>query len=306
MWAGIWSNLINVVLNTLFTFVFHWGIFGIALSTVLGRFGGLAYALRQAERHESTRKVHGLDASPELDPAPLRSIMKLAVPAALTYALMALEALLINWLLTGRPDSTASIAAYGIYYRVLLFALMPLIATAVAVLPFVARRYGEGDLGAVRRGLRQAHLAGLVYCVGLVAPALMLGGPWLAHMLAESPVTADLTRVALILCPLACLVSVPFFLCRPTFEGLQRGRPGLIMAVLRYVVLMVPLVLAGTAIASRLGQPLLYGLLGGLIVASAISSAIFVIWTRRVLRALDRGKGMEPIAPRGSLQPASG
>ncbi|HET9480566.1 MAG TPA: MATE family efflux transporter, partial [Candidatus Polarisedimenticolia bacterium] len=41
MWAGVWSNVLNVGLNTLFTFVFHWGIFGIAFSTVLGRFGGL-------------------------------------------------------------------------------------------------------------------------------------------------------------------------------------------------------------------------------------------------------------------------
>src|SRR6185436_946809 len=53
MWAGIWSNLINVALNTLFTFVFHWGVFGIAFSTVIGRFGGLAYALGKAAKHEN-------------------------------------------------------------------------------------------------------------------------------------------------------------------------------------------------------------------------------------------------------------
>ena len=51
MWAGIWSNLINVALNTLFVFAFHWGVFGIALSTVLGRIGGLVYALVRAHQH---------------------------------------------------------------------------------------------------------------------------------------------------------------------------------------------------------------------------------------------------------------
>ena len=55
MWAGIWSNLINVTLNTLFLFVFHWGLFGIALSTVLGRIGGLVYAIVRARQHETIR-----------------------------------------------------------------------------------------------------------------------------------------------------------------------------------------------------------------------------------------------------------
>ncbi|HET6374261.1 MAG TPA: MATE family efflux transporter, partial [Candidatus Polarisedimenticolia bacterium] len=154
MWAGIWSNVINVVLNTIFTFVLHWGIFGIAFSTVLGRFGGLIYALRKAAAHESARKAAGRDTSPALDPAPLRSILTLAVPAALTYALMAVEGSVVNWLLSTQPEAKASIAAYGIYYRVLLFAVMPIIATSVAVLPYVARRFGEGDIKAIRAGLR--------------------------------------------------------------------------------------------------------------------------------------------------------
>ena len=55
MWAGIASNITNVVLNTIFVFVFHWGVFGIALSTIIGRIAGLAYALVMAKRHEDRR-----------------------------------------------------------------------------------------------------------------------------------------------------------------------------------------------------------------------------------------------------------
>ena len=68
MWAGIWSNLINVVLNTLFLFVFGWGMFGIALSTVLGRIGGLAYSLVRARVHERARIEQGRAAGTDLDP----------------------------------------------------------------------------------------------------------------------------------------------------------------------------------------------------------------------------------------------
>jgi Na+-driven multidrug efflux pump len=287
MWAGIWSNVINVALNTLFTFVFHWGIFGIALSTVLGRFGGLVYALRRAAHHEAGRKASGIDTDDTLDPAPLRSIMRLAVPGALSYGLMALETTLVNWLLAARPDSTNSIAAYGIYYRVLLFSVMPIIAASVAVLPFVARRFGERDLPAIRRGLRQVNLAAVVYCVLIVTPALLAGGGWVAHALAEAALTAELTRVALWICPLLCLASIPFFLCRPAFEGLQRGRPGLYVALLRYVALTAPCAFGGMAVAERLGRPALYGLLLGLVAASALSSLLFQAWLGRTLGALE-------------------
>jgi Na+-driven multidrug efflux pump len=288
MWAGIWSNIINVTLNTLFLFVFHWGVFGIALSTVLGRFGGLIYALRKAARHEAARKASWLDTNPALDPAPLRSIMSLAVPAALTYALMALESSLVNWLLSTQPEATSSIAAYGIYYRVLLFAAMPIIACSVATLPYVARRFGEGDIDSIRRGIRQVSLIAAVYCVVIVAPAIVLFGPALAHMLAESAVTADLTRGALLLAPLACLAFIPFQLYRPAFEGLHRGRPGLVVAIIRYLILTAPCGLLGMLGAGRLGIPALFGLLVGLIVASALTSGIFMIWYGRTLQEVER------------------
>ncbi|MEE9292681.1 MAG: MATE family efflux transporter [Acidobacteriota bacterium] len=287
MWAGIWSNVINLVLNTVFTFVLGWGVFGIALSTVLGRFGGLIYALRVAARHEAARKASGLDTTPTLDPQPFRSIMALAIPAALSFCLMAVEASLVNWLLTDGPHATSSIAAYGIFYRVMLFGLMPIIAASVAILPFVARRFGEGDLRAVRKGLREVVLIGVAYCVVVMTPALGLSAGMIARFLAESQVTADLTRVALWLCPLACLVMIPFHLIRPAFEGLQRGWPGLAMAILRYGVLAPPAAWLGRAIAIDIGAPVLHGIIIGLICASTLSSVIFMAWIARVLGKLE-------------------
>jgi MATE family, multidrug efflux pump len=289
MWAGIWSNLINVALNTVFTFVFHWGVFGIGLSTVIGRFGGLWYALRKAAAHEGRRRTAGRDTDPTLDPEPFRSLMKLSVPAALTYALMALEASVVNRLLAAQPDATSSIAAYGIYYRVMQFAFMPIVATSVAVLPFVARLSGERDYAAIRRELRTTMLAGAAYGVLAVAPALLLFGGALASALAEAETTARLTRMALWLAPIAVLASIPFQICRPAFEGLQRGRPGLVMAAVRYVGLTIPLGLAGLAVARWAGIEPLAGLLGGLIAAGAVASGIFLVWMQRALAALERG-----------------
>ncbi|HXI02412.1 MAG TPA: MATE family efflux transporter, partial [Candidatus Saccharimonadales bacterium] len=239
MWAGIISNVINLALNTLFLFVFHWGMFGIAFSTVLGRIGGLVYALGRARYHEDRRKAGG-DPGVALDPAPYRAILALAVPSSLGFVLMASETAVINLLLSFLKNNTEALAAYSIYYRVVLFALNPVIAASVALLPYTARRFGERDIGGVRRGLRETLMASAAYSLGLVAPLMFFGSGRIASWLGESPVTTAYAALALKMVPLACLLGAPFLLCRPIFEGMQRGRPGLLMAALRYVILTVP------------------------------------------------------------------
>ena len=282
MWAGIWSNVINVVLNTVFTFAFHWGIFGIAFSTVLGRFGGLAYALRKAAGHEAARKAKGLPSVPGHDPRPYRALFVLAIPSALSYVLMASETGVVNWLLKGIEHGREALAAYAIYYRVFQFVVMPAIAASVAMLPFAARRIGEKDIGGVRAGLKQAHLAATAYAA-LAAPVLFFLAPPLARHLSGSAVTIAYLVPALRVVPLAALLATPFFLCRPVFEGMGRGRPGLTMSVLRYLVLAAPAAVAGIWLAPKLHVSPILGLVGGLMAASAISSLVFLFWTRKAL-----------------------
>ncbi len=288
MWAGIWSNVINVVLNTIFTFVFHWGIFGIAFSTVLGRFGGLAYALKKAAGHEAARKAKGLPSVPGHDPRPYRALFVLAIPSALSYILMASETGVVNWLLKGLENGREALAAYAIYYRVFQFVVMPAIAASVAMLPFAARRFGEKDVAGVRAGLKQAHLAAAAY-VAVAAPLLFFLAPPLAHHLSGSPVTISYLVPALRIVPLAALLATPFFLCRPVFEGMGRGRPGLTMSLLRYVVLAAPAALGGLWLAPRLHVSQVLGLVGGLMAASAVSSIVFLFWTRKALIVAAKG-----------------
>jgi Na+-driven multidrug efflux pump len=293
MWAGIWSNLINLGLNTLFLFGFHWGMFGIALSTVLGRIGGLVYALIRAQQHETLRRSRVPDGPARPDPAPYRSVLRLALPSSLTFGLMAAESALINLLLASLRQATAAIAAYSIYSRVLLFALQPVIAASVALLPFAALRYGAGDCDGIRRALRELGVAAAVYSLAILGPLMLIIAPWLAQRLAESTTTAQYATFALRTVPLACLFGAPFLLCRPVFEAMQRWQPGLVMALVRYVVLTGPLAWLGLVSARGMAQPALFGLICGTLVAGAISSAAFYLWLRSTLPP-----------PRGSELPA--
>jgi Na+-driven multidrug efflux pump len=285
MWAGIWSNVANLALNTLFLFVFGWGIFGIALSTVIGRIAGLVYALKKAAAHEAKRLADGLDTDLTPDPAPYRPILALAVPASITFMLMAAETAVINLLLAGAPNDTSAIAAYSIYYRIMMFAAMPVIAVSVAMLPFAAKRIGAKDNAGLNTGLWQAGVVSVVYSIGIMVPLVWLWGDHLANWLSETPLTAEYTAFSLQVVPIASLTLAPFILCRPVFEAMGRGKPGLYMAILRYVVLTVPAAYGGMRVATSYGQPGLYGILVGLVMVAVVSSLVFSVWLRRELPA---------------------
>lgn len=278
MWAGILSNVLNVALNTIFLFVFHWGVFGIAFSTVLGRLGGLAYAVVRAREHEQRRLAADLDVVEGDDPSPYRAILSLAVPSSLTFALMAGETAVINALLAATAHATEAIAAYSIFYRVLLFSLNPIIAASVALLPYSARRFGARDLAGIRRGLRDVGIAVMLYAVVLAGPLMLVAAPWIARQLAESPLTVRYAAFCLRVVPLACLLGAPFLLCRPVFEGMQRGAPGLLMAAARYILLTPVAAWAGMRLARAVQQPEVYGLVVALLAVAALSSAAFSAW----------------------------
>jgi Na+-driven multidrug efflux pump len=197
---------------------------------------------------------------------------------------MAGETAVVNGFLASMDHPTEAIAAYSIFHRVMLFAFNPIIAASVALLPYTARHFGTGDLPGVRRAFRQVSLASLAYCVLLVGPLILPAAPWIAASLAESPVTADYTTLLLRLVPLACLLGAPFLLSRPVFEGMQRGRPGLVMATTRYLVLTPVAAWLGVGGARLWGHSELDGLVVALLAVSAVTSVTFWIWLRRALR----------------------
>lgn len=294
MISGLASGFLNLGLNTLFVPVLGLGLAGLALATTLARLGGLAYAswavrgLERRRREAWAREPERLTSA--LLPAPTRALLVLAVPSALTWVLVASESLIVNGALAWLPEATSSIAAYALYQRASVLLSMPIVALSVAVLPWVARRIGEGRAAEVGPALRRAHAAAYAYVLLLATPLCLLGGQALARALGRAAATEALAGAAIRWgAPLALCAVIPFLLARPTFEALQRGWPGLLLALLRYLALAFPLALGGAALARALGQEPFLGLVGGLIGGSALTSLVSAVWLRQALRRLPSG-----------------
>lgn len=286
MWAGLASSIVNVVLNATFVFVFGWGIFGIALSTVLGRLAGLAYAIARARQHERARIASGTCDRPGRFERPVRAILVLAVPSGITYVLLAIEGVWVNKILGARADCLSVLPAWTIFDQTTRFLSMPMIATGVAMLPLAARLHGRGDVLGIRRELRTGLLFGLGYVVALV-PLLLLFGASLGAALAETEASQAATRAAMRWVPLAVLALSPLFLLRSTFDGMQMPRPGLVVSLIRSLVLVVPLVVLGLEVAPSIGVEPVVGAVLGFGLGAGVASGLLLLWLVRVLRERD-------------------
>lgn len=293
MWAGVASSVTNVVFNTVFVFVFHWGIFGIALATVLGRLGGLGYAWHKAAQHEARRKQQGGFDAPGLFERPLRVLLGFALPAGLSFVFLAVEGGAFNWLIAARPDAAQLLPAWSILDKASRFLVMPIIAVGVALLPLTARLWGAGQLDQIRKELRTASLATFAFCVLFIVPVALIGGPYLADALVDSLEARESALRGLRWLPIGILFSSPLFLMRPTFEGLQQPRPGLVVAALRALVLVVPLGALGAWLAPDFGGAVIEGLVLGSALGAGIASLVMTLWLRRYLVGLGSARPSE-------------
>jgi Na+-driven multidrug efflux pump len=286
MWAGMTSTVLNLILNTLFLFVFHWGIFGIGLATVLGRLGGLSYGLVRAASLERERIATSGNAAPSLFERPVRALVILAVPAGLSFLFMALESFAFNGLLARSDQAADSLAAWSLLDRAGRFLIMPIIALGVATLPLVARLRGAGSFERMRRELRLGLEVGTLYAVFFVTPLAMLVGPVVARSLTDSPAAGELATLGMYCLPVGILFSIPLMLVRPAFEGLQRARPGLVLSGLRTFVLVIPLGALAYLQAPHLGLEPIEGLVLGAAAGSGLASLAAWSWIRRQLAEL--------------------
>ncbi|MEM7205628.1 MAG: MATE family efflux transporter [Planctomycetota bacterium] len=290
MIAGLLSTGTNVVLNALFVFVFSWGLFGIALATVVSRLPSLIYAIARAAKLEGRRDGAAWPApAPQAWPSPARTIAMLAVPGALTHLLQASEYAVINRLLTDLPDSTRAIASWGVFERMLSLSIMPAVAASVAVVPWVALRLPRGETARIRRELRSTTLAIVGVSVTLtVVMGWLFAEPLAGFFLRGDGDTAGpgpLVLGALALLPLGTLGIAPFMMLRPVFEAALRPRLGIYVSVLRYVVFSLPLLFIGRELAPRAGLTGLQGIALGLATAGLLAAIAVIGLAHRTLHA---------------------
>lgn len=176
-WALGIASLVNIVLDLIFVPVFHWGVPGAAVATLLAQACSAIYVLRAMFKVREPVQ----DESPELLEAcrlkrghfkmhksELKSIMSLGLPVAIQSSLYVVANIYVQRSINS--TGTDNIAAWSLCGKFDIFVWLIIEALTVVVTTFVAQNYGAGLYDRMKKGAMFCLVAGssIVLAMGLV------------------------------------------------------------------------------------------------------------------------------------------
>ena len=141
------SGVINVVLNLIFVIVFHMGVAGVALATVIAQCISAALVIRCLIRE--TGAIH-LDLQKlKLHPIPLKQILRVGLPAGLQGVLFSLSNVVIQSSVNTFGETV--VAGASAASSVENFQYIAMNSIHHAAISFTSQNYGAGNYQRIRR-----------------------------------------------------------------------------------------------------------------------------------------------------------
>lgn len=269
------SCVVNIALDFLFVGIFHMGVPGVAIATVIAQLCSCIFCLwklRGIALVRLTRTDFAMDAQS------LKKLVRLGSPLAFRNAVIACGGLVVQYVINGYGTLfVAGVAAPRKY-----FGIIEIIGGSLdgAVATFVGQNYGASKLGRIREGMRSARRLAVVSAC-FVGVFLALAGRFLIGLL----VSGAPEQIAQVIDigyqnMLAMAVCVPalylLFIYRSALQGMGNSLipmlSGFAELLLRlFSVLVLPLAIAewGVFLADGIGW------IGAAILLMAAYSIVF-------------------------------
>ena len=171
--ATVVANLANLSLNALFLFVFHWGVWGVALATGISRLVNLLWLMIATAR----RIRVPVDPAPPANRELLRQIIRIGFPAAMETSLYNLAITLVIRFLNQMDDTGMQATARSYAMQITNFSYCAGAALAHANAILVGWRIGANRIDECNRGTRKAAMLGVLIGSGSAGLFALLGRP---------------------------------------------------------------------------------------------------------------------------------
>lgn len=170
LYAMVIASIINVALDLLFVMVFHWGIAGAVIATLIAQLFAALYCLRAVLR------VHIIHLKKEYflpDGALMKRLLGLGLPVAAQNALIAVGGIVVQ----------SVINRYGVLFVAgftatnKLYGILEIAATSFgyAVTTYVGQNLGAGLLQRIKKGMRAATWIALAISAVISVGMLLFG-----------------------------------------------------------------------------------------------------------------------------------
>ena len=270
----------NIVLDPLFIYVFGMGVAGAAIATVLSQAVSAIWVLRFLCSKKS--KIRIRKKYFRLRPSVILPVMALGVSPFIMQSTESLVNIALNSSLQLYGGDIA-VGAMTILGSVMQFCMMPLQGLTQGAQPIISFNYGAHRNDRVKQAFRYLLTVSLSYsaalcCVSMFAPQVFVA------MFTSKAELFDKAVLALRIYMAGSVVFGIQIACQQTFVALGQAKVSLLMALLRKIVLLIPLVyllpcfFADKVFAVFLAEPVAD------VLASLTTGTVYLILIPKILR----------------------
>lgn len=176
------SSIVNIILDWFFVAVFHMGVAGAALATVISELVSVGLALHRLLHIDASYRVDFRKLL--LDGYNAKAIIRYGIPSAIQGCVVDLSNILIQSYVNS--FGMAAIAGIGAYSRVEGFIFLPVTAFSLALSTFVSQNMGAKQYKRAREGIRFSTLCS-VLMIGSIGLLIYASAPYLIAMFVQDP-----------------------------------------------------------------------------------------------------------------------
>lgn len=292
--------VLNIVLDPVFMFVFGMGVRGAALATVLSQAVSAVWVVAFLSGNRTILKLRQKDL--KIYPSIMLPVLALGVSP---FVMQATESVLFVSFNTSllRYGGDIAVGAMTILSSIMQFMMLPLQGLTQGMQPIVSFNYGAQNPSRVKRAFSIALICGLSYSM-LLWGSIMLFPHLYARIFTNNEALIAYTAWALRVYMAAAGIFGIQIVCQQTFLALGNAKTSLILALLRKVILLIPLIFilpnffSDRVFAVLLAEPVADA------IAVTVTSITFFIQFRRTLCKirLDENKGDALLPPQVTKQ----
>jgi putative MATE family efflux protein len=237
MLSVVIGAVLNTALDPLFIFAFDLGVKGAAVATVISQAVSAAWVLAFLFSDRATLKLSFKDMVPSLS-----VIAKISALGISPFVMASTESL-VGFTLNGQLrtyGSTVHVAALTVMQSAMQIVSIPLSGISQGTIPILSYNYGHGKTDRVKECFRLTMIG--VFSVNLIGILFMILCPGLiGNMFTDDLGVIEIVKQYM---PLFLAGMTIFGLqrtCQNTFVSLGQAKISLFIALLRKVILLVPL-----------------------------------------------------------------
>lgn len=238
MWTVLIGAILNIILDPIFIFVFEMGVSGAALATILSQGVSCIWALYFLFGKKSILKIRKKYIIPDF-----KIVGAIAALGISPFVMQATESLVQISFNTQMLKFGGNVALGGltIMYSLNTFISGPLNGLAQGAAPIISYNYGARNLDRVKKTFRFMIFTCLAGSV-LFASLIMIFSRAFASIFIGQGEILEFTTWALRVFMIGMTIFGLQIACQNTFMALGQAKISLVMALLRKVFLLIPLI----------------------------------------------------------------